>query len=399
MSVKHLALLCVLAACGPSSTQDDGGTDANDTDAGVLNVAPLVVDKGPGSQAINVLYTTITLCRPGTTTCQTIDHVEVDTGSVGVRIISSVLDPSLMLPEATATTGDPLVECYQYADGFNWGPIATADVQIAGELAAAVPIQIAGGSTAPVPSACSSAGAETDTVADFGGNGIIGIGFQTVDCGNGCANTAVPRSGVYYSCAGTTCTPASVALENQVQNPVALFAQDNNGEVIELPAVDPAGAPTITGSLIFGIGTQANNDLGAAQIITTNKVNGYFTTTYAGQSLTSSFIDSGSVCYGFPDATIPQCTGNQTGFYCPTTPLDLTATNTGANQVAIDTPFTVQNATTLWNSGNVAFDDLAITAFTPGYFDWGLSFFYGRSVFTAINGASTPGGDGPYFAY
>ena len=67
--------------------------------------------------------------------------------------------------------------------------------------------------------------------------------------------------------------------------------------------------------------------------------------------------------------------------------------------MSIVTPFKVANTTALWNGTNTAFDDLAITAFTPGYFDWGLSFFYGRTVFTAITGASTPGGPGPYFAY
>jgi hypothetical protein len=32
-------------------------------------------------------------------------------------------------------------------------------------------------------------------------------------------------------------------------------------------------------------------------------------------------------------------------------------------------------------------------------FDWGLPFFFGRTVFTAIEGMSTPGGTGPYFAF
>jgi hypothetical protein len=34
-----------------------------------------------------------------------------------------------------------------------------------------------------------------------------------------------------------------------------------------------------------------------------------------------------------------------------------------------------------------------------GGFDFGLPFFFGRSVFTAIEGASTPGGTGPYVAF
>jgi hypothetical protein len=32
-------------------------------------------------------------------------------------------------------------------------------------------------------------------------------------------------------------------------------------------------------------------------------------------------------------------------------------------------------------------------------FAWGLPLFYGRNVFAAIEGRSTPGGAGPYFAF
>jgi hypothetical protein len=35
----------------------------------------------------------------------------------------------------------------------------------------------------------------------------------------------------------------------------------------------------------------------------------------------------------------------------------------------------------------------------PRSFDFGLPFFYGRSVFTAIQGRSAGGFTGPYFAY
>jgi hypothetical protein len=34
-----------------------------------------------------------------------------------------------------------------------------------------------------------------------------------------------------------------------------------------------------------------------------------------------------------------------------------------------------------------------------GGFDWGLPFFFGRNVFVAIQGQSTPGGTAPYWAY
>ena len=35
---------------------------------------------------------------------------------------------------------------------------------------------------------------------------------------------------------------------------------------------------------------------------------------------------------------------------------------------------------------------------TPCTFDWGLPFFYGRSVFTAVEGTTINGNPGPFFA-
>jgi hypothetical protein len=392
----------VAYTANPADAADRNGDAAREGDGGLsMNVAPVVVDHGPsGVDAVNTLYTSLTLCRPGTTICQTVDHVEVDTGSTGIRIVASVLDPTLMLPQQIAADGNPLVECYQYVDGYNWGSVAAADVQIGGEMAKAVPIQIVGGPEFRViPSDCSSVGGEEDTVMTFGGNGLIGIGFNQADCGSTCASTASPRAAAYYSCTSTACAVASVPIANQLQNPVGLFPTDNNGVAVQLPAIDPAGAATVTGSLIFGIGTALNNGLGAAQIIPISPLTGYFTTVYGGRNLTASFIDTGSLSYAFADTTVPQCVGNLSGFFCPATSLGLMATNRGKNGVAIATPFSVASADGLYASVNAAFDDLAITAFASGYFDWGLPFFYGRTVFTAISGATTPSGAGPYFAY
>ncbi len=384
----------LLAACGGQSSS---GPDAGD--AGVVNnTAPLLVDIGPpDADAYNTAYTTITICRPGTDVCQTIDHIQVDTGSSGLRIISSVLDPSLMLPEQMQGSS-PVFECYQYVDSFNWGPLVTADVSFGGETATALPVQIAGGTTTSAPSDCSSVGSEADTVVSLGANGIVGVDQETADCGSDCASTP-PASPNYYTCT-PACTPAVVGIEDQVTNPVSRFATDNNGVVLQLPAIDPAGAMTVTGSLIFGIGTQSNNSLGSAKVLTIDDVNGYFTTIYNGQMLTSSYIDSGSDSYDFPDSTIAQCTGDLAGFYCPASTLNLTATNVGVNQVSVVTTFSVANTNTLFSSASdTAFDDLGTSALMPGYFSWGLSFFFGRSVFTAITNANTPGGPGPYFAY
>jgi Protein of unknown function (DUF3443) len=80
------------------------------------NVATITVDSGPSVSGtpigdINSLFTSVTVCVPGSTTnCQTIDHVQVDTGSYGLRILSSALT-TVSLPIAMDTSGNSLGEC------------------------------------------------------------------------------------------------------------------------------------------------------------------------------------------------------------------------------------------------------------------------------------------------
>jgi len=53
-------------------------------------------------------------------------------------------------------------------DGYSWGPVALADVQISGETAQSVPLQVIGDpSFTNIPAACSGTGTEEDTVAAF----------------------------------------------------------------------------------------------------------------------------------------------------------------------------------------------------------------------------------------
>jgi hypothetical protein len=65
--------------------------------------------------------------------------------------------------------------------------------------------------------------------------------------------------------------------------------------------------------------------------------------------------------------------------------------------------FTVANAESVFNSGNNAFSNIGgpIATGSSGVasFDWGVPFFYGRNIYTAIDGAKTPAGAGPYWAY
>jgi Protein of unknown function (DUF3443) len=365
------------------------------------NVVGVVVGPGPTGNSINALYTTVTVCVPGSATqCQTIDNILVDTGSYGLRLLAPPL--TLNLGILAAPDGNALLECTVFVDGFSWGPVAAADINIAGESASSVPVQIIGDSRyTAVPSDCSgTGGTEENTVALFGANGVLGIGAFAQDCPDCAANLI---TAFYYSCSsGTNCVNTLVPLTSQVQNPVPLFPVDNNGTIITLPAVPSGGAAGATGSLIFGIDTQSNNQSGTPTVLALQtsgpNVSGV-TTIYNGQTLSASFIDSGSNALYFNDSNIAPCLSSSfTGFYCPATTGTYGATIQGANGVSAAVTFEVGDAETLPQSVT-AFAGLAGTTTVAGSFDWGLPFFYGNRVATAIAGYSTSAGTGPYVAF
>ena len=392
--------LCLSAiACGGGGNRSGvGGTPPPPPPTS--NVASVIADQGPTNGSVNTLFTTVMVCVPGSTTsCQSIDHIQVDTGSYGLRILAPIL--TLTLPVLTLASGNSLAECAHFVDGYSWGPVASADITIAGERASSVPVQVIGDSRfATVPAACSSTGTQEDTVAAFGANGILGIGPFELDCGN--CDTVM--NGLYYACAGTTCTDTLVPTNLQVANPVTHFAADNNGSMIVLPSVPSAGEVTLTGSLIFGIDTKSNNQSGTQTVLTVDG-NGNLTMTLNGQQppLTSSFIDSGSNGIFFTDTNISTCTGmNLTTFYCPSATLDLGLSIQGANGVMVNNlTFGVGNAQTML-SANSTFNVLPLLAGTnptPGSFDYGLAFFYGKRVAVAVEGKTTSVGTGPYIAF
>jgi uncharacterized protein DUF3443 len=363
------------------------------------NVAPITVNTGPSNSPFlyaNGAFTSVTVCVPGTSTCQTIDEVLVDTGSFGLRIVSAPV-LSLALPQENASDGNPMVECLQFLSSYTWGPVQTADIQIAGEKASAVPVQVLSDSDYVTPSICSdpSGGNSADTVANLGANGILGVGQLPQDCG---VNFTCPAAAnQYFSCASATatCTAVSATVAQQVQNPVSLFATDNNGVIVELPAVSGA-ALTVSGSLVFGIGTESNNSLGGATVYDADPNTLNFNTNFNGVDYTdAAFIDSGSSAYLFPDSSIPPCDG----YYCPANTVNLSATTQGFTTGSGTVSFSIANAENLFTNfpNDAAYSDLGGPI--SGFFDWGLPFFYNRNVFVAIEGASTPGGPGPYWAY
>ena len=157
---------------------------------------------------------------------------------------------------------------------------------------------------------------------------------------------------------------------NQVANPVTLFPTDNNGVIVELPSVS-GNAASINGSLVFGIGTESNNQLPNTATVFTLTCDD-FSTAFGGNTYgitnavtcagPGSFIDSGSNGLFFPDATgIPACPtntpiGDLSSFYCPTATESLSATNYGGNGTSKTSNFSVANAETIYTTTSTEAD-------------------------------------------
>jgi hypothetical protein len=385
---------------GGTGSSSGGGSSGGGTTS---NVASVIVDQGPNNASVNTLFTSVTVCVPGSTTsCQIIDHIQVDSGSYGLRVLAPVLTSALnaALPVEKLASGQTVAECTQFVDGFAWGPIVTADLQIGGEAAKSVPIQVIGDSRySTVPADCSSTGTAEDTVALFGANGILGVGPFEIDQ-PACADSAV--AACYYACAtATSCSNSAVPTAMLVPNPVTRFTADNNGVIIELPSVT-APALTVSGSLIFGIDTQANNASGTQTVLTVDQ-NADLLITFNGQSLANSFIDSGSNGIYFNDSSLVKCTAmNLTDFYCPANTITLGLSIQGMNGVmANNLTFDVGNALSMLQANPTfnAFPQLAGTNPNQGSFDYGLAFFYGKRVAVAVEGNVTSVGTGPYIAF
>jgi hypothetical protein len=398
------------------------------------NNLSVVVDGGPPTFSLvqaqaNILYATVTVCAPGSSTdCVTIDHVQVDTGSVGLRVLASKVK-SLALPAVELVPGAARAhECYPFVVGGLWGPNVVADVRLGQQLATVLPIQLIEddvNAALKVPLDCSNAvnGAVLDSATKLGSNGILGIGSVTLDCGQICllgnyAGTYIQ----YYSCpvgAASTaaCTAAAVPANLQVYNPVAALPVDNNGVVLVLPQVTGLGASKASGELIFGINTQvagnttADNQLaaGARRIYLgvqyASNPDSYLnvTTTYAGLTIQNSYLDTGTNGLFFSDASITRCIGST--WYCPASTLAKTAVmSDGDNPLnnLVNVNFSIGNADAYFSTVNTALGDLggahpAAQAAAPS-FAWGLPFFFGRRVFLSIwqqAGALT----GPWYSF
>jgi Protein of unknown function (DUF3443) len=409
-SIAHIGALfaaCLLSAC----IRNNGPTapSANPMST-TQNTLPLTVDAGPlaATGRINHAYVTIKVCAPGSQTqCANIDHVLLDTGSSGLRLVRSVVvTGGATLTAETDAQGQTIEECMTFGGGQTWGPVALADVTLAGEVAAKLRVQLMDDAnvSAPPPATCGANGTLINGVSGFGANGVLGVGVFAQDCGAACVNPGTPLA-LYYGCTTAgVCAAENIALANQVTNPVALFAADNNGIIVSLPNLQNAnGDVSVTGELIFGIATQSDNALPATGLMVLGAdAHGDFTATYNGSTtVLPALIDSGMDSYSFDDPTIAVCSsGAYIGYYCPTVaPQSVYAVNTGVgmNNATSTVNFAIADPNS-FVAGAAAFIDLGggggSTRLT-----WGMPFFYGRKVYFGIDQRVSGTYTGPFYAY
>jgi hypothetical protein len=432
-----LGILATSVACGSGSSSSSAG--GNNIAGSANNVAAIIVDSGPAaitppSPVVNSPFVSVKVCTHGSTSaCQTIDHVLVDTGSIGLRLLVNTQGGELNLSTVplsavTDTSGNPISECSEFVGNVSYGSVRFADIYVAGETTAAnssfpsgVPIQVIG-DLGSIPATCTATllpvqdmlQNSANPMLGLYANGIMGIGPFPQDCGLGCMQSTVNNPELYYSCPASGCVDTILtSIFQEVFNPVVVFPADNNGTIVELPTISSGGQNNVTGSLVFGIGTQSNNGLGSAKVFPTDPTGatvglaGAFTTIFSGTQPFTGFIDSGSNgLFIFNDSTPGLTVCSDSGFFCSNLS-NLAVQNQGyqGSPTANVNGVNIVSADTLLAGNFTAYNNLAGPSCTgPGcseVWDWGLPFFFGRNVFTAIEDApqAAPGGTAPYFAY
>ena len=339
----------------------------------------------------NAACVSVTVCNPNLLgSCVTVNNILIDSGSFGLRVYSTALGEDFAdgLP-MEIKENNPIAECVTYADNTaNWGPIVLANVTLSSSLGTqstveSLPIQVIDLTFPGAAENCNSA-INTPDPASFGLNGILGVGPLINDDNN------------YFVCSGTRCTSTSLSEKNQVSNPIAFMSRNyQNGITFKFPELNSNGGSGAIGYAIFGVGTNVDNtpngsvnyypiDTGATIPITMN-------TLYKGTDI-SGFLDTGSNAYFFYDNALPICDD----WYCPSNQVALTSFN---GESLIPNNFYINNSNTLFSTDNGSFSNLGGPIEFGFYFDYGLSFFFGKTVYICFEGKTCAGRTGPYWAF
>jgi hypothetical protein len=342
------------------------------------------VTSSASSTSLNQPVIDIKICKSGTAnsaspTCITISNILVDTGSYGLRISSSAISNAALLstPVIAPNSSNQVMECAQFGSGYIWGGIYKVDLQLGSSFALTASnlnIQV-GDSTTNGSSNCSqSAGSDLSIRNNLGANGIIGIGALLQDT----------SSATYYSCTTSgSCATLTPDTSNGLFNPISQLSYGsgtyNNGYVVDFSGTStttPSGSTQ--GVLTYGINTFTNNQpASSAQVIKLNS-SLEFTTTYNSSRLTS-IVDTGSNALFFNTSAMSACQTDN-AFYCGSL-TNQTAILSDYRQNSISITFNVSS----YDPSKQVQPQLGGSTGSFGLgFDWGLPFFFGKTIYFGI---------------
>jgi hypothetical protein len=376
-----LAFLVMFSACGVDTAtigEDDSSSSSESAALSAPNVIPVHVDGA--SPWKNIPEISVTLCVPGTSNCQTIPHILVDTASTGLRVYAQAIH--LPLQSELDPQGNPIAECV-----WAFGYIKRADIALGGLKAPNLPLQVLESTDPNMPSNCTPDETPYDPNSY---NGMLGLSPSMHDV----------QTWNFYSCGNGGCVSASVPPEQMPQNPVSAFPTDNNGYAVKFPGISAQGVESVTGHLIFGLGTRPNNQLPfVLNPIVPQATWGQFKVESNGNTYTSAF-DTGTWQYNFPALGADVCTDNAS-MLCPASPLQVQVKLVDATGATVHTATLHVANYDDFPSTNNAFNDIATTVAGSNDLMLGMPFFYGKTIYFAIENQYTPQypWTGPWVAY
>jgi hypothetical protein len=120
-----------LYGCGKSGGAGGGTSSSASSGNSGANSMSVQIGGSCGVNIPNSICGSVTVCTPGTSTCQTISNILIDTGSIGLRLFSSAI--SVALTAETNSAKQLIGECEAFGSGNAWGSVSLGDVVIGGE--------------------------------------------------------------------------------------------------------------------------------------------------------------------------------------------------------------------------------------------------------------------------
>lgn len=389
MRNKYLQLIILLNLNAIFLAGCNGGSSVSSTPPVIAsNSVQITAGSGYNGNGVNTPYVTVTVCQPNTTICQTLDHILLDTGSVGLKIDQSQLQMSLPAI-AQDGSGLPISVCNLYGSGYAFATANYADVYIGGEKASNIPVQVIDDSSSQsgVPASCSNQG-NVVNFSNSGAKGIIGVN-PMININN--------NTNIDYTCTNGSCTEinSGIPVTYLNVNPVGYFVSgNNNGEIISLPSVNASSNSNISGTLTFGINTESNNqvptNVSSVQGDPTDFIGRFVG--FSSNTIFSTMFDSGTNHFYFYSTEINQCSD----LYCPNSP---TAWNSQIINYDLDgSAIALSSIISTQTDYYALMPNWGIVA-PSGEGLYGLPFYFGKNVYLGFVGYTSTMGSGPTWGF